>query len=166
MKKFKNKIVLMFSAFLLVFMVSISSKAEAATYSFTNWSSFPVLGSGYTTSGNFVGFAQSLLYSAALSGTVGTIDKSYGSKTQAAVKSYQTKKGLTSDGYFGPSTWKSFQNNSYRTSTSSYTHQDGSSTYETVLYYYAVGDGSVNYNYNLYYMGSTVSSYGNLWSER
>jgi peptidoglycan hydrolase-like protein with peptidoglycan-binding domain len=34
-----------------------------------------------------------------------TVDGDYGSKTEAAVKSYQTKKKLTSDGWVGAKTW-------------------------------------------------------------
>ncbi|WP_339185469.1 peptidoglycan-binding domain-containing protein [Paenibacillus sp. FSL R5-0701] len=47
------------------------------------------------------------LWSSGYQSTVGTVDRNFGSGTTSAVKSFQTKEGLTSDGVVGNGTWLS-----------------------------------------------------------
>ncbi len=64
-------------------------------------SNYPLLRLG--SENNFVYLLQFILnrYDSNL-----TIDGNFGSRTQAAVRNFQTKNGLTTDGIVGPATWK------------------------------------------------------------
>lgn len=62
---------------------------------------YPILQMG--SRGEYVGKAQVRLQEAGFYS--GTIDNIFGTKTLAAVRSFQSSKGLTSDGIIGPNTW-------------------------------------------------------------
>lgn len=70
-----------------------------------NANSTPVLRCG--DSGESVRLMQDLLNAA---GAILVADGSFGPKTEAAVKAFQTKQGLTVDGVCGPATWKALLN--------------------------------------------------------
>lgn len=67
------------------------------------------VGYGRMTSGNWVRALQLQLHSAGFT-SVGSIDGKFGSKTYGALKSYQSKYGLTADGIAGPQTWGHMDN--------------------------------------------------------
>ena len=138
------------------------NESKAASYSIDNWSTFPIINYGYTTSGAFVGFAQSLLYSTGLSHTVGTLDRSYGEKTRAAVRSFQSSSGLTADGSVGPNTWSRFKQYATRV-PNGYRYRNGSTVYSTYLRSYAAGGDTVGYYWSLYFNGDVYDSGNTLW---
>lgn len=79
-----------------------SSPVQAEAVTFKSW---PVLKSG--SSGTQV---TSLQYLLSGRGAATAADGSYGPKTVAAVKSFQSSKKLTADGVTGPNTWSALTN--------------------------------------------------------
>lgn len=145
---------------LIVSVLSTVLFAQAAFAAYTmNRSTWPTVSSGST--GGFVEATQADLWSSGLSGTVGTIDGSFGPATTTAVKSFQTSNALTADGSVGPATRTAFA--AYEVSagiTSKYYRNPASSTYKT---YYSVtpdGAGGQSLNYYLTYKweGALVKS--------
>lgn len=80
---------------------STPSSSSSSSSSASSTSSRPVLKQGST--GEYVRKLQTSLNK--LGYNCGTVDGSFGSKTVAAVKSFQTKNKLTSDGIVGDKTW-------------------------------------------------------------
>ncbi|MBA9084169.1 peptidoglycan hydrolase-like protein with peptidoglycan-binding domain [Fontibacillus solani] len=95
----KRKISVVYSLILSTSLI-IAGVVSAASNDFSGW---PTLQSG--SSGGYVRALQANLYAFGLSGTVGSIDGSYGANTVTAVKSFQTSESLTSDGKVGSATW-------------------------------------------------------------
>lgn len=153
--------------FLMMFITFISeNKASAASYSFRDKSTWAWVGTGYSTSGGFVGAVQSDLWASGYSGTVGTVDRTYGSKTNTAVKSFQSKYGLTADGTVGTGTWAKFEEYTYDIDswTRLYTNPSGGAI-EVDYKLHSTGTGS-SFDYYLVNK-STGQTYaqGNIWSE-
>jgi zinc D-Ala-D-Ala carboxypeptidase len=98
MKKKKKSAVILSS--MLIGSLMVAGVASAAANDF---SGFPTLSSGAT--GGYVRALQANLYAFGQSGTVGTIDGSFGTATTTAVKNFQTGEGLTSDGVMGSASW-------------------------------------------------------------
>lgn len=94
----KKKIPFMVST---VLMSSLMITGLASAYN--DFSGWPNLKQG--SSGGYVRALQSNLWAYGYQGTVGSIDGSFGSGVTSAVKSFQTKFGLSSDGSVGPATW-------------------------------------------------------------
>jgi|GEM_PF-6897141 len=67
----------------------------------------PIIGKGYTTSGAAVTNLQTMLNKVNNAGL--DTDGIFGTKTESAVKAYQTKKGLTADGIVGEKTWAALE---------------------------------------------------------
>ena len=99
--------------FALVFTSGSVNQAKAASYRINDLGTFPVIGSGYTTSGGFVEALQTVLWSSGYSSTVGAIDGYHGTSTANGIKSFQSKYGLTSDGIAGAATWKKMESVTY-----------------------------------------------------
>lgn len=99
--------------------VTVDNGSNAGKGSTTNTTTTTTGGSGYMFSvgnvqngskGNDVKLLQRLLKSNGFKGKDGknlTIDGECGTNTVYAIKTYQTKKGLSVDGCAGPATWKS-----------------------------------------------------------
>jgi len=105
----------------ITFSIASAAVAIGVGFSFPETSSAQVMddqywaddsatvGYGRTTSGNWVRAIQLQLHSAGFS-SVGAIDGKFGSKTYSALKSYQSKYGLSADGIAGPQTWGHMDN--------------------------------------------------------
>lgn len=99
--------------------VTVDNGSNTGKGSTTNTTTTTTGGSGYMFSvgnvqngskGNDVKLLQRLLKSNGFKGKDGknlTIDGECGTNTVYAIKTYQTKKGLSVDGCAGPATWKS-----------------------------------------------------------
>ncbi|MNC52076.1 Zinc D-Ala-D-Ala carboxypeptidase precursor [compost metagenome] len=83
----------------LVGSLGIASLASAAS----DFSGFPTLSLG--SSGGYVRALQANLWCYGQSGSVGTIDGSFGSGTKTGLMSFQSSKGLSADGVAGSATW-------------------------------------------------------------
>ena len=126
-----------FLAFVLFAIILVSTLAPAALAAST-WTDevkeFCLTQSGNYYTGNYYAI-QRFLYlrgngtKAALGGDSDDVDGVFGPKTTAAVKIYQSNKGLSADGIVGPNTWK----NLYYDTTEypgTYTYQMGVGTTE------------------------------------
>ena len=77
----------------------------------TYWKTTPncQIGPGYYSNGDAVRMPQWFVWWATGGAcNAGTLDGSYGPASQAAIKCYQGKRGLTRDGFIGPNTWGKF----------------------------------------------------------
>ncbi|MBO0589613.1 MULTISPECIES: peptidoglycan-binding domain-containing protein [unclassified Sporosarcina] len=129
--------------FTLVFTSSSVNQVKAASYDWRNLGTFPVIGSGYTTSGGFVEAMQSTLWSSGYSSAVGTIDGYYGTGTANGIKSFQSGNGLASDGVAGAATWRKMETYTFNVDTWTRKYSNpGSSVYVTEFKMYSTGAGA------------------------
>ncbi|PGM56948.1 hypothetical protein CN946_08325 [Bacillus sp. AFS053548] len=84
-----------------------SSKAQVMND--RDWSDCKTVGRGYSEMSNWVRAVQYQVYAAGFNG-VGAVDGIYGPNTEKAIKAYQTKYGLKSDGIVGKGTWTHMDN--------------------------------------------------------
>ncbi|MBP1896877.1 peptidoglycan-binding domain-containing protein [Paenibacillus lactis] len=154
MKKAFSKVLLLASSISLSSIIFLGTAADALFRE-----EFPTLRSG--SSGGYVRALQANLWSSGYQSTVGTVDGSYGSGTTNAVKAFQSREGLTSDGVAGSGTWSRMD--TYVMPTGGYGQyrylHPGSTTYETIYSYYAT-NVDVTMSYYLQYRsnGNVVSS--------
>ncbi|MGG3506574.1 peptidoglycan-binding domain-containing protein [Paenibacillus lautus] len=157
-KKLKSILALTVASVALVGTLGITGHAYADN-DFTGW---PTLRQG--NSGGYVRALQANLYAYGFQSTVGSIDGSFGSGTTSAVRSYQTKKGLTSDGVVGSGTWNNM-NISVTTEVFNYRFYlwSGDSTTYWVQYQHPGGNTS-SLQYSLMYKSNNqVINSGNVY---
>ncbi|MPY20061.1 peptidoglycan-binding domain-containing protein [Paenibacillus glucanolyticus] len=153
-KKMKTILSLTLASVALVGSLGISGQAYADN-DFRGW---PTLRSGST--GGYVRALQSNLWAYGYQSTVGSVDGSFGSGVTSAVRAFQTKFGLTSDGVVGSGTWNRMSQNVVTEATDYIFYLDTpySSTYW--VNYYHPGANTSTLNYDLMYKGgnSTVNT--------
>ncbi|MGY3716116.1 peptidoglycan-binding protein [Sutcliffiella cohnii] len=157
--------------YLLIILVVFSStgvkKVDAHNhYDFRNLSTWQTVGYNYSTSGGFVGAVQSMLWASNLKDTVGSVDQSYGPKTNSAVKEFQRRNGLSVDGNVGPATWGKFEQRTYNVDSRTRRYRGGSAHYQVTFKFFATGGSTTQYNYYLeQYNGGTIYTSGVLWTD-
>jgi peptidoglycan hydrolase-like protein with peptidoglycan-binding domain len=102
----RRKIFVLITVITLLVAMASTALATDDTFPYLGWSQFRVLKDG--KAGHDVrGLQQHLLMCGY---NPGTVDGSFGPNTTAAVKRYQSAKGLGADGIVGAQTWTSLRN--------------------------------------------------------
>ncbi len=135
-------------------------------YDFRNLSTWQTVGYNYSTSGGFVGAVQSMLWASNLRDMVGSVDQSYGPKTNSAIKEFQRRNGLSVDGNVGPATWGKFEERTYNVDTRTRRYRGGSAHYQVSFKWSSTGTGT-QYSYYLeqYNNPGNVHYSGRLWTD-
>ncbi|WP_222125854.1 peptidoglycan-binding protein [Paenibacillus sp. Y412MC10] len=153
-KKMKSILSLALASVALVGSLGISGQAHADN-DFRGW---PTLRQG--SSGGYVRALQSNLWASGYQSTVGSIDGSFGAGVTSAVKAFQSREGLASDGVVGSGSWNAM--NKYVTTVVTdyefYFWGPHSTTY--YVSYVHPGGNTSTLNYYLQYKSnsSTVNS--------
>lgn len=136
------------------------SVAEAAASLHNGW---PTIRSG--SSNGYVGALQADMWSSGYQSTVGTVNQSYGAGTVAAVKAYQSSKGLGADGVTGSGTWNRLDVDTYKEGNTAWTYLGASGTYETYYTLINTGTGSTLEYYLQYKSNGAVVKGGKVYNK-